>query len=316
MVPKGTETLDLTVSGSILESTGHLLELAIRVEDATGAVWLERRYEQIANEAAYDEAELEATDPYQDLYNQVANDILEARDDHNTRELLTVRRTSALRFATDLAPEAFSQHLSVDSKGRYQIERLPAAGDPMMARIEPIRERDNLLIDTLNEHYAEFYGSMGESYNDWRQFSYEEQLALRELRRSAGLRTFLGGLAILGAIVLEQKGGSSAARDVAVLAGAAAIKSGLDKAAEAKIHDAALGELASSFDAEVSPMLVEIENRTVTLTGSAEAQYSTWRELLRGIFEAETGLPVDPNSEARSAPGGAAQFVAPTNVSN
>jgi hypothetical protein len=35
---------------------------------------------------------------------------------------------------------------------------------------------------------------------------------------------------------------------------------------------------------------VELEGQTVTLSGSAEAQYEEWRRLLKDIYAAETGF--------------------------
>jgi hypothetical protein len=47
---------------------------------------------------------------------------------------------------------------------------------------------------------------------------------------------------------------------------------------------------------DVAPLVVEIEGETVRLTGSREEQYAAWRQLLRQIYAAETGFPVDPNT--------------------
>ena len=44
-------------------------------------------------------------------------------------------------------------------------------------------------------------------------------------------------------------------------------------------------------------MLVEVEGRVLRLEGSAEAQYSEWRELLHEIFTEEASLPVDLNAD-------------------
>ena len=73
------------------------------------------------------------------------------------------------------------------------------------------------------------------------------------------------------------------------------IASGIEKGKESQIHIEALKELAASFDAEVSPMLVEVEGQTLRLEGSAETQYAEWRRMLNEIFTAETGLSVDPD---------------------
>ena len=67
------------------------------------------------------------------------------------------------------------------------------------------------------------------------------------------------------------------------------VKSGFDKRAESKMHAETLKELGGSLSAEIEPQVIELEDRSVTLTGSVQDQYGQWREILRGIYEAETG---------------------------
>jgi hypothetical protein len=38
-------------------------------------------------------------------------------------------------------------------------------------------------------------------------------------------------------------------------------------------------------------MVVDVEGRTLQLKGSAEEQYAEWRQLLKQLYENETGLP-------------------------
>jgi hypothetical protein len=83
-------------------------------------------------------------------------------------------------------------------------------------------------------------------------------------------------------------------RDVMVLGGVYAVKSGFDKDAETVIHRDAIAELGDSFSAEAQPLVVEVEGEMHELTGTAETQYAQWRELLKRIYAAETGLvPAD-----------------------
>ncbi len=49
-------------------------------------------------------------------------------------------------------------------------------------------------------------------------------------------------------------------------------------------------KLSSSFDDEVKPMVVDIEGTQHRFTGTAEAQYEEWRELLRQLYLSETGF--------------------------
>ena len=52
----------------------------------------------------------------------------------------------------------------------------------------------------------------------------------------------------------------------------------------------AIKELSESFGAEAAPMVVTVEGETRRLTGTAAAQYESWRLLLKQIYEAETGF--------------------------
>jgi hypothetical protein len=43
------------------------------------------------------------------------------------------------------------------------------------------------------------------------------------------------------------------------------------------------------------PLLVDVDGEVVQLTGSAEAQFSQWRQLLRDIVATDAPLPADIN---------------------
>jgi len=47
---------------------------------------------------------------------------------------------------------------------------------------------------------------------------------------------------------------------------------------------------------------MEFQGKTYELTGSAEEQYRQWRELLRRIYRAETGLDGRTSPEGKGAP--------------
>jgi hypothetical protein len=228
----------------------------------------------------------------------VANDLLAARKKLDDEEVREVREVARLRFAATLAPDAFSKYLRTSGKERVKAQRLPAADDPMLRRIDAIRERDAMFVDTLNEYYAGFHEKMDAPYEQWRKYSYDEQLSIDRIKRSSRLKTILGAFAVLGGLFLIDGGGQGggAAQTVAVLGGSAAIQAGLKEAGEAKIHVASLKELGMSFETDVAPLLVEVEGQTLRLSGSAERQFATWRLLLQDIFAAETGIPRDPNT--------------------
>lgn len=295
-VVPSSHVVDLRVAGAIVKSNGKKLELDIRAVDSRGKEWLDKRYKGEADPMAY-HAKESSREPFQDLYNEIANDLLEASQKLDDDDILELRRVSELRFAGYLAPTAFEDYLEV-KKDKYEIERLPSYEDPMMVRLAEIRERDFMFVDTLNEYYADFDTQMSAPYNSWRSYSYEEQEALDKLNKAKNIERFAGIAAIVGGVIMSQQGGRAGrgGGQVAILGGMAAIQDSIQKGQDAAMHREALRELAGSFDSEVAPILIDVEGEVLRLTGSVETQYATWRQLLRQIFAAETGLPLDPNA--------------------
>lgn len=299
VMPSDAEALDVYVSGKIVESTGQMLRAEITVTDASGRQWFKKQYEQLADTRSYKDQTGKPRDPFQNMYNTLANDMLTYRQQLTANDLENVRRISELRFASDLAPYAFSNYMTQDKKGMKQVVRLPADDDPMMQRMDRIRERDYALLDTINEHYSLFADNMSEPYTNWRRYSYSELEAKDEARRAALTRKLLGAAAIVGGLVVGAEANTyagQAAATGAIFGGAYAVKSGFDKGAEVKMHSDSLKQLGESFQSEVQPMVVEVEGRTLQLKGTAEEQYQEWRRLLKELYENETGTapPVTP----------------------
>ena len=295
VVPGGTEGGEVRVQGTILVSDGEHLELMITAQDATGFEWFRHSYEAEATLEDYQQTAATGRDVFQALYNTIANDLAQHRMTLSQAEVTNIRRVAGLRFATDLAPDAFDGFLD-EKDGEFSVQRLPAEGDPMVGRINAIRERDFLLVDTLNGHFDNFHAEMQDPYFQWRKTRLEELEAMREIERQARNRKLLGAAAIIGAIAIEAMGGDStrastgSLRNMMIVGGAYAIKTGFDKDSEATIHQDAVEELGESFAAETQPLVVEVEGETHELTGSAENQYQQWRGLLRRIYATETGL--------------------------
>jgi hypothetical protein len=266
----------------------------VTVSDAAGRTWFHKVYEGPADTRAYKDVVGKPRDPFENVYNTLANDMLAARNQLTRDQRVQLHQLADLRFAANLAPYAFDQYLAKDRKGTYTVVRLPAADDPVEQRMQRIRERDYSLVDTLNEYYANFGESIQPSYTAWRKASYEELEAVSQAKREALTREILGAVAVVGGIVAGSNSNSSAgsvASTAAVIGGIYAFKSGLDKNAEIKTHDESLKQLNQSFQNEVQPMVVDVEGRTLQLKGSAEEQYAEWRQLLKQLYENETGQP-------------------------
>jgi len=297
VVPKGTQGGEVLVQGVIRVSDGERLELKITALDASGREWFSNTYDAKVSLQAYQAAEHAGSEVFQALFNAIANDLAIYRATLEPGDILTIRRIAGLRFSADLAPDVFSVYLQRDANDHYSIVRLPAESDPMVRRVNAIRERDFLLIDTLNGHFDNFYRAMQEPYAQWRKTRLEELESLRAIEREARNRKLIGAAAIIGAIAIEVLGGNSTRastgtlRNVMVVGGAYALKTGFDKDSETTIHRDAIKELGDSFSAEAKPLVVDVEGQTHELTGSAEVQYAKWRALLKQIYATETGLP-------------------------
>ena len=291
VIPDRQSEMDLWVDAKILQSDGETLRLDVTVSDATGRTWYTRKYEEIATKYAYDIRRGSRQEPFQGIYNRIANDMMAYRHLLSSADVTTIRTVTELKFARRFSPEVFADHLQDDGKGHYSISRLPAANDPLLQRINRIRERDYLFVDTLQDYYASFVQKMEDPYRSWRSESYFETMALRETRRSANTKLIGGAAAILagilGAASNSQLG--QAAGYAGIIGGAYAVKEGLGEREEAKMHVEALKELGASLDAEVQPATVTLEDRTVTLSGSVSEQYGQWRAILHDIYQTETG---------------------------
>jgi len=312
VIPANAEFVDVIVSGKIVRSTGKELELLMTVRDSTGHTWYaDKKYESEADLGSYlSDAALKARDPFQNVYSTIANDMLTFRNTIPVAEKLNVRRVTGMRFAQDLAPQSYADYVVKDKDGRYQLQRLPADGDPVFERVEKIRARDGALIDTVSDYYGSFAEHLSEPYANWRRYSYDEINKEEKMKSQARTRMLMGAAAVLGSILVSSQcsGGNyncqrveDAVRTAGTLGGIAGIMSGLKKSADAKIHTAAIKELATSFSTEVAPQVVEVEGRTLKLTGTAEDQYREWREMLKQMYLEETG-GVAPTSIAAGSP--------------
>ena len=297
VAPRETEGFEVLVRGRLLHSDGERLRLSVTALDARGEPWFQREYEHEITAGDYPQTGRD--EAFQPLYDQIAADLLERRNEFSPKERRRIRRIAELRFARFMAPEAFGDYLE-QNDNRFQLRRLPAESDPQIQWVRAIRDRDALLMDTLNGHFDHYYRNMEAPYQDWRRARAEEARLLREIEDEAMTKKLLGGLAILGGIALAAAGADDgpATRSITnnvgqlmVMGGAWSMKSGFDKDAESSIHKVALEELGDSFRSAAQPLIVQVEGETYRLTGSAESQYAQWRTLLQRIYAEENALP-------------------------
>ena len=292
IVPDTAQLTDLLVQGEILKSDGEELQLRITATDSRGYVWLEKEYSGRANRYAYRATTRNQHDPFQIVYNNIANDLLAILQELDLADRERIRLVTELLFAQSFSPDAFDGYLAENRTGKQLIMRLPAEDDPMLGRVRKIRDRDRLFVDTLQGYYSSFDQRMSAPYEEWRKASYEEAVALRELKAESRRRLAAGAIAVLAGVAGAIEGDAEltrAAGQLAVIGGGYLLKSGLETRAEAAIHVEALQELGMSLEAEILPQIIELEDRTITLSGNVEEQYNQWRQVLAEIYAAEVG---------------------------
>ncbi|MGB1140843.1 MAG: hypothetical protein ACPG1A_08085 [Halioglobus sp.] len=292
VVPDDTHITDLKVHGEIRHSDGEQLELHIVATDSRGAIWLDKTYRDSTSRYAYEMTTRNTFDPFQKTYNDIANDLLHTLEQLTAADREDVRLVTELLFARSFSPDAFDGYLQRNPQGKYLVMRLPANNDPMLERVRRIRERDHMYVDTLQQFYSDFDEQMEAPYDDWRKASYEQTVALREAKAESTRELVAGAIAIIAGMTAAIGGDQQATRaagSLGVYSGGYLLKSGLAKRQAAQIHVSALEELGTSLETEIAPQVIELEDRTITLSGNVEEQFDQWRDVLAEIYRAEVG---------------------------
>ena len=293
VIPNKDVMVDVYLSGIIIQSDGETLDLKVNATDSSGKKWMEKQYRQKVGKYAYDRRLKKTGDPFQNLFIRIANDLLTFRETLSRKEAIKLRSLSEIRFAQQFSPEAFNAYTTKKSSNTLELVRLPAENDPILERIRRIRDREYLYIDRMQEYYDEFASKMHTPYQDFRRASYDSVVKSRQLKKQGNQRILAGAGVILAGIYGRTQSDSGAGRlasTVGAGAGGMIVKSGLEKKQQAASYDESLAEMGSSLEATLTPQVIELEDRTVTLTGNVEAQYQQWQELLAQIYREERGI--------------------------
>lgn len=289
VIPGPASYQPLLVEGKILVSDGESLVLEIRATDASGKVWVNKKYSDAASKYSYQTVK---EDPFQDLYNRIADDLLDIHRGAEASSINNIQKVAQLKFAGDLSPELVTNYLAQDKQGYMWASQMPAQNDAVMIRVEKLRVQENLFVDAMDDYYLNFYRNVKPSYDEWRYATYDEAVRLRQMQKQARGRLLTGAALIAGGLVAGSKSKSwagNAAATGAVVGGIAAVKSGVDRYKAAEIHEQALSELTQSLGMEITPNVLEIEGQTVELKGNVDTQYAEWRRILREIYVRDRG---------------------------
>jgi hypothetical protein len=183
-----------------------------------------------------------------------------------------IKGTSLLRYASELAPSAFSGYLEQTDDGKLRLLRLPARDDPMLMRIETIRNTEFLITDTVDAKFREFSADLARTYRVWREYR-------RKVREYEA-----GNVRFAQAKAGDSERGSWES-----------IKHQYDAYKYDRITAQEQDRLAVAFNTEVAPTVEAMEARVEELNGWVEQGYLEWRSLLEELFELETHLQEQGN---------------------
>ena len=107
-LPSSNSRMDVIVQGRLIESNGERVRLRIDVSDVSGKTWFSKEYQQIASQYAYNPEVNLPGDPFQALFNNIANDIFDYHAKLTPTQLLEIRSTTKILFARDFVPAAFN----------------------------------------------------------------------------------------------------------------------------------------------------------------------------------------------------------------
>jgi len=247
-------------------------------------------------------------DPFQALFNRIANDLFDYRAGLDATQLRAIRSTTKVLFARDFVPAAFDSYVAQDEQGRASLLRIPAADDPLMKKVDRIRARNDLFLDVIQDYYRAFNNTMSVPYQEWRKLSYKEVLLARQLKEQARKERIAGIAVIAGGVAAANSSRSRTTRVGGLFGagyGARIFANSFAKQNQALGHSETLRELGSSLELELEPSVVDLQDRSITLSGTVDDQYQEWRRILSRMFEINEGgadedLPADATQQAPS----------------
>ena len=262
LFPEPSVIPQLTVQLSILASDGRELVVDAIVRSVAGETMWSSVYRDIS---VNDDYTNDKTDPFADLYVTMVNDIVHSVSSASHQETY-LRSLSSLRHASELVPEAFPDYLGKEA-GLYSIRREPSREDPMLTRLNRLRDYELLFVDTIDEQLANVSREVSDAYYLWMKSS-KEQLDWLDLRRERGVSAE------------TSRNESTFTRLQAVYAAHRSLK----------IHEQELFELVLELENETRAPAVYANEQVFKLSGTLEQQYREWRATLRRINDLESTL--------------------------
>jgi len=301
--PGDVHSPDLFINASILASDGHSIALIFYVTDSTGRVWYNETVEYNTQEWDYSAAEWPDRDPYDAIFNHVANQLVEVRNHLTTEEQKRIRLVSMMRFATDLAPDAFSNYLAINEYNQFYVQRFPAENDPTFQVVQQLHGTELEMLTHIEEYYNHLHEGVWDPYSTWREQFRSLSMEMEQYRVEAQNQktsSIVAGVLIAalaassGAESYERGDSYGIAQSAAFLVGGLELSKAMYDAAKEKIEIAnlkakELSEISTIAGEGMQPKVIELEGRTYQLTGDVEDRFRQIRSIIRKRYLLETG---------------------------
>ena len=268
VVPSAESTAELGCEGHIKDAHAARLHLQIRCVDASGEIWFDESMRHEAEASDYLDDALAKTDPFSPLFFRVANALSERLKRQSSGVLIDLQAVALMRYGVELAPATFLSYIG-STEDRYVLLGYPAEDDPMLRRIERIRDSEFSFVDAVDEAYAEIMQKMVGPYHIWRQYQFE----FEDYNQALG--------------ATDRVGRQQLAFDYEALLRA------YRRYQDFRQNQDELEEMADSLNRSLAPTLAEVEGRVVELSGSLSDQYRMWRSVLRNLYLEESGADSD-----------------------
>ena len=278
VLPESDPSVDLQVKAKVMASNGRRILVEVVAIDSSGRVWLNQEYLDLASETDFPNRTRytagqpfesdEFVEPFQDVYNKINNALVKFRSTLTEQELVDLKRVSEMVYASDLAPESFDHNLVKTESNLLTVVSLPAEDDPMLRRVKEMRARHHLFIDTVDDYYGSLYENMRPSYAVWRKYSFDQ---INEASKAAESQYDFKNYGRSGGyLTLTQR---------------------YDRYRWSKIFELEYRDISASFNNEVGPAILELNERVHGLSGTMEEQYIQWTRILRQLFSLEAQIP-------------------------
>ena len=272
VVTKPDAAAELQLYGTIVRSNGDWLDLRIRAVDATENVWFDKIFSSQASEESVTRQGDKGTPEFKAIYTEIAIELAALRERMGDAAVSSIKGTSLIRYASELAPTAFSGYLEQTDDGTLRLLRLPARNDPMLIRIETIRNTEFVITDTVDAKYREFKADLALTYRVWREY-----------------RRKVGDYEAWNVRFAEAKA------DNAERGSWESIKHQYDAYKYDRITAQEQDRLAVAFNNEVAHTVDAMEIRVAELNDWVEKGSLEWHSLLEELFELETQMTVQGN---------------------